>query len=123
MGHLYKNNISYFMTNTAKQEVTCLEGYLIMTKMYLYVFDLSKDDYPLMHIPAIKIDDIQAIQMTFNNNLAGVFRVKTPRQLVGHEEEKDYDTQFIIFEDEGLEQLVIFMKASFGIKIAIDYQD
>lgn len=79
MGHLYKNNISYFMTNTAKQEVTCLEGYLIMTKRYLYVFDLSKDDYPLMHIPAIKIDDIQAIQMTFNNNLAGVFRVKTPR--------------------------------------------
>lgn len=120
---LYKNNVSYFQTNTAKQEVVCLEGYLIMTSKYLYLFDMSRDEYPLMHTPAIKIEDILAIQMTFNNNLAGVFRLKTPRKIVGHEQEKDYDTQFIIFEDEGLEQLVIFMKAMFGIKIAIDYQD
>lgn len=91
----YKNNISYFQINHDKlptPEVTCLEGYIIMTHKYLYVFDLSKDEYPLLHKPAIKIDDIQAIQMTFNNTLAGVFRVKN-RQ----------DVKYVVFEDETLE--------------------
>lgn len=35
----YKNNISYI--NNATTDVTILEAYMILTKKYLYVFDLS----------------------------------------------------------------------------------
>lgn len=35
----YKNNVSYI--NNATTDVTILESYLIMTKKFLYLFDLS----------------------------------------------------------------------------------
>ena len=88
----YKNNISYFKFSTESQEVICLESYLILTKKYLFVFDLSNEEYPMVHENPIKVEEIQAIQMTFNNTLAGVFRIKGRT-----------DVKFVVFEDETLE--------------------
>lgn len=50
--------------------------------------------------------------MSLTNTLAGVFKIKN-RQ----------DVKFIVFEDDTLEQFVIFVKAAFGTKIAIEYLD
>ena len=88
----YKNNISYFKFSTESQEVICLESYLILTKKHLFVFDLSNEEYPMVHENPIKVEEIQAIQMTFNNTLAGVFRIKGRT-----------DVKFVVFEDETLE--------------------
>lgn len=106
----YKNNISYI--NNVTNDVTILEAYLILTKKNLYVFDLSQEEYPMLFQTPIKTEEIYAFQMSLTNTLAGVFKIKN-RQ----------DVKFVVFEDDTLEQFVIYVKAAFGTKIAVEYND
>lgn len=108
----YKNNISYM--NTSKAEVQILESYLILTKKYLYVFDLSNEDYPLINNPPVKIDEIASLQLSMNNTLAAAFKIKPNLRT---------DVDHIIIEDDTMEDFVTFLKATFGTKIPVEYKD
>jgi hypothetical protein len=105
----YKNNVSYF--NTAKPEIVIVETYLVLTKRYLYLFDLSQEEYPLIIEPPIKIEELAGLQLSLNNTLAGVFKTKPIRATPKH----------IIVEDDTMEDLVTFIKAAFGTKIPLEY--
>jgi len=56
---MYKNNVSYI--NISTSEIIILEAYMILTKKYLYVFDLSKEEYPSIFSKPIKSEEIQAL--------------------------------------------------------------
>ena len=57
----YKNNISYFNIEKV-DDVQCLEAYMILTKKFLFIFNLSQgEDYPMMHEQPIKVEEIQTI--------------------------------------------------------------
>ena len=87
---MYKNNVSYI--NIQQSDAIVIEAYLILTKKYLYVFDLSKDEYPSFFTKPIKTEEIQSIQMTLNNTVAAAFKVKNRA-----------DVKFVVFEDDNLE--------------------
>jgi hypothetical protein len=93
--------------------VLIVEAYLVITKRYLYLFDLSREEYPLIIEPPIKFEELAGLQLSLNNTLAGVFKTKPTRATPKH----------IIVEDDTMEDLVTFIKAAFGTKIPLEYLD
>jgi hypothetical protein len=109
--NFYKNNVSY-VDHSKPSDITILEAYLILTKKFFFLFDLSQEEYPMIPQQPIKVEEIQAIQLSHTNTLAGVIKVK------GRSEVK-----FVVFEDDTLEQFVLFVKAAFGTRLALEYND
>jgi len=108
----YKNNVSYFAIQKAP-EVQIVESYLIITKRYLYLFDVSVDcdDYPLLLDPPLKIDEIGALNLSLTNTLACALRTKRNGAPV------------VVLEDDTMEDFVTFLKATFGTKVPLQYGD
>lgn len=71
----YKARVSYI--NVLKADPEILESYLILTKKFLYIYQVKEDnDYPLVFKDPVKTDDIGSIQMSLGNKYAGVIKLK-----------------------------------------------
>jgi hypothetical protein len=70
----YKSNITYVSIKKAEPEL--MEAYVIMTRTFLYCFQIKEDEYPLVFKEAIKTDDIAVIQLSLVNKYAGVFKLR-----------------------------------------------
>ena len=108
----YKNNFSYFAIKRAP-EVRIVEVYLIVTKRYLYLFDMSVDcdEYPLVVDPPLRVDEISVLNLSLSNTLACALKTKRVEQPA------------LVLEDDTMEDFVTFLKATSCARVPLQYSD
>jgi hypothetical protein len=71
----YKARISYI--NIHKPEPEILESYMILTRKFLYIYEVKEDgDYPLVYKDPVKTDDMASMQLSLGNKYVGVIKLK-----------------------------------------------
>lgn len=87
----YKAKVTFIRISNAEPEI--VEAYMILTKKYLYIFEVKEDgEYPLLLKEPVKTEDLASIQMSLGNKYVGVFKVRN----------RSGTDQCIIFEDDTL---------------------
>ena len=71
----YKARVTYISISKVEPEV--IEAYMILTKLYLYIFQVNEEgDYPLVFKDPVKTDDMTKMQLSLGNKYCGVIKLK-----------------------------------------------
>ena len=114
----YKESILYYWPS--ESTFTQKDAYLVLTKNYLYCFDVADEDLYRFLLEPILVTNIASIQLSLNNKYVGVFKFTSKSLLKDDHEEQ----QPVIFENVNMDQLIIFVKTVFTAqKITFEYKD
>ena len=89
----YKARVSYI--NILKSEPEILESYMILTKKFLYIYEVKEDgEYPLVFKDKMPIwtEELASMQLSLGNKYVGVIKLKNKKGADG----------CVIFEDDTL---------------------